>query len=66
MASVPPTKPALFLVMEMIGHDSEQMSEHYTHVGSEALKKAAEALPDLYEVQQVNYAQIWTKQSHGG
>lgn len=37
-------------VMEMIGHDSEQMSEHYTHVGSEALAKAAAALPDLVPV----------------
>jgi integrase len=35
------------VVMEMIGHDSEQMSEHYTHVGSEALKKAADSLPDV-------------------
>ena len=35
------------VVMEMIGHDSEQMSEHYTHVGNEALKKAAESLPDV-------------------
>jgi integrase len=35
------------VVQELIGHDSEQMSEHYTHVGSEALKKAAAALPDV-------------------
>jgi integrase len=35
------------VVMEMIGHDSEKMSEHYTHVGSEAMKKAADAMPDL-------------------
>lgn len=35
------------VVMEMIGHDSEQMSQHYTHVGKEALAKAAAALPDL-------------------
>jgi integrase len=34
-------------VMEIIGHDSEQMSEHYTHVGKEAMQKAAAALPDL-------------------
>jgi integrase len=34
-------------VMEMIGHDSEQMSAHYTHVGQEALAKAAAALPEL-------------------
>lgn len=35
------------VVMEMIGHDSKQMSEHYTHVGTDALKKAAESLPDV-------------------
>jgi integrase len=34
-------------VMEMIGHDSEQMSAHYTHVGIEALAKAAAALPEI-------------------
>ena len=34
-------------VMELVGHDSEQMSAHYTHVGKEALEKATEALPDL-------------------
>jgi hypothetical protein len=33
--------------MEIVGHDSEQMSEHYMHVGSEALKKAADAIPDV-------------------
>ena len=33
--------------MELIGHDSEQMSQHYTHVGQEALKKAAESFPDF-------------------
>jgi integrase len=35
------------VVMEMIGHDSKQMSEHYTHVGPEAMQKAADALPDF-------------------
>jgi integrase len=35
------------VVQELIGHDSQQISDHYTHVGSEALKKAAAALPDL-------------------
>jgi len=35
------------VVMELIGHDSEQMSQHYTHVGREALDKAAATLPDL-------------------
>jgi integrase len=34
-------------VMELIGHDSEQMSALYTHVGREALEKAAAALPEL-------------------
>jgi len=32
-------------VMELVGHDSEQMSAHYTHVGQEALRKAAASLP---------------------
>jgi len=35
------------VVMEMIGHDSESMSQHYTHVGKEALEKAADSMPDL-------------------
>ena len=30
-----------------IGQDSEQMSAHYTHVGREALEKAADAFPEL-------------------
>ena len=34
-------------VMELIGHDSEQMSLHYTHTGIEALQKAASSLPRL-------------------
>jgi integrase len=34
-------------VMELVGHDSEQMSQHYTHTGAEALEKAAASLPDL-------------------
>jgi len=29
------------LDVSWFGYDSPQMSEHYTHVGSEALKKAA-------------------------
>jgi integrase len=35
------------VVMEMVGHDSEQMSAHYTHVGREALERAAAALPEV-------------------
>jgi integrase len=34
-------------VMELIGHDSEQMSALYTHVGRESFEKAAAALPEL-------------------
>jgi len=33
------------VVMELIGHDSAQMSEHYTHVGQGATGKQAEPLP---------------------
>jgi len=35
------------VVMELVGHDSEAMSEHYTHVGAEAMQKAADSLPDF-------------------
>jgi integrase len=35
------------VVMELVGHDSQQMSVHYTHVGFDALARAAAALPDL-------------------
>lgn len=34
------------VVMELIGHDSEQMSALYTNVGDDALKKASETMPD--------------------
>ena len=34
-------------VMELVGHDSEQISEHYTHVGFDSLQKAADSLPDI-------------------
>ena len=35
------------VVMELVGHDSEQMSAHYTHVGREALERAAATLPTV-------------------
>jgi integrase len=35
------------VVMELVGHDSEAMSAHYTHVGIEALAKAVSALPEI-------------------
>ena len=34
-------------VMELVGHDSTQMSQHYTHIGRDSLKQAAEAFPTL-------------------
>ena len=33
------------VVMELVGHDSEEMSQHYTRVGREALIGAANAFP---------------------
>jgi integrase len=35
------------VVQELVGHDSVQMSQQYTHVGIEALQKAAAALPEI-------------------
>ena len=35
------------VVMELVGHDSEAMSRHYTHIGADALRKAAASLPDI-------------------
>ena len=34
-------------VMELVGHDSKEMSQHYTHVGRDSLTQAAEAFPVL-------------------
>jgi integrase len=34
-------------VMELVGHDSEQMSAHYTHTDQDTLRKTANALPDI-------------------
>jgi len=35
------------IVQEFIGHDSATVSRHYTHIDTEAMRKAANALPDL-------------------
>jgi integrase len=35
------------VVMELVGHDNEEMSQHYTRVGRAALAGAARAFPDL-------------------
>ena len=32
---------------ESIGHESEQISANYTHIGTEALRKSAAAFPKL-------------------
>ena len=35
------------VVMELVGHENEEMSQHYTRVGRTALEGAARAFPDL-------------------
>jgi integrase len=35
------------VVMELVGHDSKEMSKHYTHVGQDALVRAAASLPEI-------------------
>ncbi|WP_395745384.1 tyrosine-type recombinase/integrase [Prosthecobacter sp.] len=35
------------VVMAIVGHSSKEVSARYTHVGSEAMQKAADALPDI-------------------
>jgi len=35
------------VVMELVGHDSQQMSAHYTHVGFPALERAAAVFPEV-------------------
>ena len=35
------------VVMELVGHDSEEMNQHYTRVGRESLEKGARAFPSL-------------------
>jgi site-specific recombinase XerD len=34
-------------VMELIGHDSEEVSRIYTHMEDATLRKAVNALPDI-------------------
>ena len=35
------------VVMTLVGHESAAMSHRYTHVGKEALAKAAKSLPEI-------------------
>lgn len=35
------------VVMDIIGHDSAEMSTHYTHIESDAKRKALDSLPDI-------------------
>jgi integrase len=37
------------VVQDIIGHDSAEMSAHYTHIESDAKRLALEALPDLHQ-----------------
>jgi integrase len=37
----------LATVMELVGHSSEQMSAHYTHVGDSSMEQAAAVLPEI-------------------
>jgi len=45
-ADTTPGRPAA-VVQALIGHDSEAIHQHYLSVGFDALKKAANALPDV-------------------
>ena len=36
------------VAMEFIGHESEAMSQHYTHIESRTLREAAEKLPNIF------------------
>lgn len=38
-------------VMELIGHESVQMSAHYTHVSEKSMKEAAAKLPDVLKAE---------------
>jgi integrase len=35
------------IVQEFVGHDSKVVSQNYTHIETEALRKAADSMPDL-------------------
>ena len=35
------------IVQEFIGHDSPEISAHYTHFEMDAMRKAAEGMPDI-------------------
>jgi hypothetical protein len=35
------------VIMELIGHETVEMSRHYTSIGIEALAQAASALPTI-------------------
>lgn len=36
------------VVQDFVGHDDAAMSKHYTHTGSDALRRAADSLPSLH------------------
>jgi integrase len=49
------------VVMELVGHDSEQMSAHYTHTGLEALGVAMHAMPTITGATQATKTKRATK-----
>jgi integrase len=38
---------SLAIVQDFVRHDSKAISENYTHIEAEVLRKAADTLPDL-------------------
>jgi len=56
------------VVQELIGHDSEQMSALYTHVGREAMERAAATLPESKRRLhlELNAAAKWLELSQAG
>jgi integrase len=38
------------VAQEIVGHDSKQVSQHYTHIGDDAIRDALKNFPDLLSV----------------
>ena len=36
------------VAQEIVGHDSKQVSQHYTHVGDEVIRKSLKTIPDYF------------------
>jgi site-specific recombinase XerD len=35
------------VAQEIVGHDSKQISQHYTHIGDEAIRASLDKIPNL-------------------